>query len=56
MDEMGARDFVFGLWAGGGTHMINEATGHTNDGEYPFRHDEDNAFRSCPGCKSEGWA
>lgn len=52
---MDAEDFVSGLWAGGGTNMIGE-NGHTNDGEYPFTHTEDNAFRSCPGCVREGWA
>ncbi|MBQ6358462.1 MAG: hypothetical protein IJI97_05835 [Clostridia bacterium] len=55
MDEMTAGEFVSGLWSGGGTNMIAD-NGHTNDGEYPFTHTEDNAFRSCPGCVREGWA
>lgn len=56
MDEMTAASFVRGLWFGGGTYMLDEKTGHTNDGEAPFVHHEDNAFQSCPGCRKEGWS
>lgn len=54
MEEMNVGDFVSGLWSGKSTHMMDEDTGHTNDGDGV--HSRDNAFPSCPGCVQEGWA
>jgi len=53
---MSAGEFVTALWRGGSTYMLNEQTGHTNNGAAPPVHHEDNAFPSCPGCRKEGWA
>jgi hypothetical protein len=55
-DGMSVADFILGLWNGGGTYMAHPETGHTNDGAAPYVHHEDNAFKSCPGCRKEGWA
>jgi len=53
---MSAGEFVTALWRGGSTYMLDDETGHTNDGAAPYVHHEDNAFRGCPGCRKECWA